>query len=127
MAQDNPINSIKGSVIKAFTKVGDFQGRANRAEFWWFFLAVLLSSILIAIIVSIIPALFFLHTLLAIAIIVPSISLSFRRLHDTGRSAWWLLLGFVPILNLLLIYFYILPGDTGPNAYGLPPSRGSAV
>jgi uncharacterized membrane protein YhaH (DUF805 family) len=84
-------------------KYADFSGRAPRAEYWWFVLAVIVSMIVLKIIESILgingmiagvygP----LTALLWLATIVPSIAVGVRRLHDTNRSAWWILLPIVP-------------------------------
>src|SRR5687767_10028089 len=84
-------------------KYADFSGRAPRAEYWWFVLAVLVASIVISIVESILginrmiagvygP----ITSLLMLGILVPSIAVGVRRLHDTNRSGWWILLPIVP-------------------------------
>jgi uncharacterized membrane protein YhaH (DUF805 family) len=58
----------------------------------------------------------------ALALIVPSLAVSFRRLHDTDRSAWWLLLVCIPIIGVIVVLvFMVLPGTVGPNRFGPDP------
>ena len=81
---------IVDAVKTCFRKYADFNGRATRTEYWWFFLAVLLGSAITSLIALRIYALFSLVTLL------PLIAVGARRLHDTNRSGWWQLLALVP-------------------------------
>lgn len=65
-----------------------------------------------------------LGAIVTLATIVPSISSSVTRLHDTGRSAWWLLIGLIPFVGIIvLIVFWCLPGETQPNRFGPPTGR----
>lgn len=84
-------------------KYADFSGRASRAEYWWFVLALIIAYIVISIVESIVGInhMIFsvygpLSALLWLATIVPSIAVAVRRLHDTDRSGWWVLLPIVP-------------------------------
>ena len=61
-----------------------------------------------------------LQMLVALALLIPSIGLGIRRFHDIGKSGWWILIGFIPLLGLLaLIYFFVQDSQTGPNRYGV--------
>lgn len=60
--------------------------------------------------------------ILYIGLLIPMISASTRRLHDTSRSGWWQLIGIIPLVSLVLIYFYVVSGDAGDNLYGSPPT-----
>lgn len=63
----------------------------------------------------------------AIATIIPSLAVTFRRLHDTDHSAWWILIGLVPIIGgLVLLYFYLIEGTQGANRFGPDPKEGEA-
>ena len=55
---------------------------------------------------------------LSLALIVPSVALAIRRLHDTNKSGWWLLIAFIPFGGIVLMVFYILEGTNGPNDHG---------
>jgi uncharacterized membrane protein YhaH (DUF805 family) len=100
----------------------DFNGRARRAEFWWYVLV----NIIIAIILNVIGSILHLGQLLGglynLAVLLPSLGVGVRRLHDINRSGWWLLIAFVPIVGaILLIYWYAQPGTSGANTYGPDP------
>ena len=109
-------------------KYATFSGRAQRAEYWWFYLI----STLIIIGLSLIDqatgtldeetGMGLLTTLYSLAILIPSIAVGVRRLHDTGRSGWWLLIGLIPVLgSIVLIVFFVLDCEPGENAYGANP------
>jgi len=119
--------------ISVLKKYAVFNGRASRSEYWWF----VLMNIIISFVIGFVEGLLGIITetglgpismVYALAILLPAIGVSIRRLHDTGRTGWWLLLSFVPIIGfLVLIVFYILDSEPGANEYGepvkgLPPS-----
>ena len=63
-----------------------------------------------------------LSAVFCVSMVIPSLSIAIRRLHDTGRSAWWLLIGFVPVAGIIiLIVFFSSVGTEGSNRYGPPP------
>lgn len=98
------------SIKVCFSKYADFEGRASQAEYWWFFLfQFILSSITCGI--------------GCIATVIPSYAVGARRLHDTGRSGWLQLLGLVPLVGLILLYWFALSGDPGDNQYGPKPLK----
>jgi uncharacterized membrane protein YhaH (DUF805 family) len=102
-------------------KYAVFEGRAARKEFWMFVLCNLIVSIAVSIIGSIIDFKMLVN-LYSLAVFLPNLAVAARRLHDTGRSAWWLLLCFVPIIGwIALIVFYVLDGQAGDNEYGPNP------
>jgi uncharacterized membrane protein YhaH (DUF805 family) len=90
---------IVDAVKACFAKYADFNGRATRSEYWWFFLAVLLGSA-VAMIIS-----YRLYTLVSLIILLPMIAVGARRLHDTNRSGWWQLLALVPFGIILVVVF----------------------
>jgi len=113
------------SVLRRYV---DFNGRAGRSEYWWFALCNFLVLIALEIIAKIgdsmglgilaLPA-----GLYALAVLLPHLSVGARRLHDTGRSAWWLLLLLVPVIGaLVILIFLILDSTPGDNQYGPHPS-----
>ena len=62
------------------------------------------------------------YGLIMLGLLIPSLAVSIRRLHDTNRSGWWILIGLIPFLGaLVLIVFYLLDGTPGPNKYGPDP------
>jgi len=108
-----------------------FSGRARRKEYWTFFLANFLIGFITGAVLGLLgleevsTAVWVIYSLL---ILLPSVALSFRRLHDTNRSAWWLLLALIPFIGaIVLIVFYALPGTKGSNKYGPDPKQEPAV
>ncbi len=101
-------------------------GRAARPEFWWFALFVTTGSVLLGLLDSLIFGgdTAILAPLFSLATLLPLVAVSVRRLHDIGRSGWWVLLHLVPVVGLLvMLYFYLLKGDGGTNRFGPPPAR----
>ncbi|MBO5699072.1 MAG: DUF805 domain-containing protein [Bacteroidaceae bacterium] len=95
------------SIKTCFGKYATFNGRATRSEYWWW---ALLNFIL-----SCIPLINFVW---GIVTLIPSLAVGVRRLHDIGKSGWFVLLAFVPIVNLYLIYLFICEGQPNANQYG---------
>ncbi len=116
------MNFLK-AVKTCLNKYADFSGRARRSEYWYFFLFLVIvdtvASILDSALFGDLSALYLIATL---ALIVPSIAAGVRRLHDTNRSGWWLLLGFIPVIGaIVLIVFFCQRGTAGPNQFGPDP------
>lgn len=113
----------------ALKRYADFRGRSRRAEYWWFTLAMFCWSILEQITVEVLRSVTVLGLLAAlavfvvsIALVVPSLAVSFRRLHDIDRSAWWLLIILIPLLGLIVLLVWLAtPGTPGPNRFGPDP------
>ena len=107
----------------------DFEGRARRKEYWMFYLftiAIYFAIVILAAILSSIADVLGLvgwlaYAVFALGVIVPGVAVTVRRLHDTGKSGWLALLGLVPLLGLVLLYFMVIEGDAGPNEYGPDP------
>lgn len=107
--------------IKAIQNYAIFEGRARRKEYWMFILINFIFAILAGIAGALLrfPFLISIYTLFAM---VPGIAVSVRRLHDTNRSGWLLLLNLVPIIGpLLIVYWFCLEGSYEANQYGPSP------
>ncbi|MGD1065460.1 MAG: DUF805 domain-containing protein [Vulcanimicrobiaceae bacterium] len=110
------------TVLRKYTV---FQGRSGRAEFWWFTLMnVIVAFVLLmafgAISRNLGSAIVTIYELL---ILLPTLGLAIRRLHDINKSGWWIFISFVPFVGgLILLIFYILPGTPGENQFGPSPS-----
>ena len=114
--------------LDVLKKYAVFSGRARRAEFWWFVLGNLIVSIVLSIIDGILGSNGILGLIYSVGVLLPSIGVSIRRLHDTDRSGWWLLIGLIPLIGfLVLLYFYVQDGDPQPNQYGPSPKYGMAA
>jgi uncharacterized membrane protein YhaH (DUF805 family) len=108
--------------VAVLKKYAVFTGRARRTEFWMFVLGNIVVSIAISVVEKIIGSGGILGMLYSLAILVPSIAVGARRLHDTNRSGWWQLIALVPFLGIIvLIYFCATAGDAGANTYGPDP------
>ncbi len=108
------------AVKSCFRRYVDFQGRSPRSEYWWFYLSILVFYILIIVLAAVVPLLGILGILM-LAFIIPSIAVSIRRLHDLDKSGWWLLLGMIPVVGLILLYWFCLKGTEGDNRFGPDP------
>ena len=114
-------------------KYMDFSGRAPREEYWWFVMFVIIGEVIAMIVDSIIGTgqMFgpygLVLCLFLLAIIVPSLAVGVRRLHDTDRPGWWLLIGLIPIIGaIVLLVFFVTEGTKGDNQYGPDPYAGQA-
>ena len=108
-------------------KFADFNGRARRKEFWMFNLfAWIISSILSVIDLALDSSMGFsvLSSIFSLIILVPSLAVSVRRLHDVNKTGWYILLWFLPIIGWIwLIVLYATEGDQGSNQYGDDPKN----
>ncbi|WP_328914027.1 MULTISPECIES: DUF805 domain-containing protein [unclassified Streptomyces] len=110
--------------IEAFKKYAVFNGRACRKEYWMFSLFDLIAIVALVIVGLVI------HTLIpcyvyTIATTVPTFAVTVRRLHDTSRSAWFALLGFIPMIGgIIILILACIKGDRGQNKYGPDPKQG---
>ena len=110
------------AVRSGFDHYVKFDGRASRSEFWWWVLFVFLVSIVANIIDAVIGVMLF-SWLVSLALLLPGLSMAIRRLHDTNRSGWWILIALIPLIGLIvLLVFYLTAGDPTQNQYGPPPA-----
>ncbi|MEW7009775.1 DUF805 domain-containing protein [Lentilitoribacter sp. EG35] len=106
------------AVQVCFKKYTDFTGRAQRSEYWYFFLF----SFLLQLLVDIVTGSEFASGIVSLGLLLPSLAVGARRLHDTNRSGWWLLLGLIPVLGwIVLLVFLVKEGDKGDNDFGYDP------
>ena len=122
-----------GEAVKSFwSHYSKFKGRSRRSEYWWIQLFLVLTNLAVAAIDlvlmngdidrfiangggGIVGLIWILVT------IVPALAVLVRRLHDTGKSGWWVLIGFVPLVGgIVLLVFTLLDSDAGENKYGMP-------
>ena len=113
--------------LDAWKNYFTFTGRSRRKAYWVFFVFNVLATILANLIDNILgltgqgvygPV----STLYALAVFLPGLALAIRRLHDTGRSGWWMLLGFIPLIGwIVLLIFFVTDSQPGSNRYGPNP------
>jgi uncharacterized membrane protein YhaH (DUF805 family) len=105
--------------LAVLKKYAVFGGRARRMEYWMFFLFNFIISFAIGFLESIIGSPMILSTIYSLAVFVPGLAVTVRRLHDTGKSGWWILIAFVPFVGwLILLIFMFIDGTPGANQYG---------
>ena len=114
--------------LTALRKYAVFTGRSRRKEYWFFALFNFIAVVLLATIDAVTGTLDedlgigLLSGAYTLAVIVPSIAVSIRRLHDIGRTGWWILIGFVPLIgSIVLLVFALLDSQPGDNQYGANP------
>ena len=125
-----------GEAVKSFwSNYSTFKGRSRRSEYWWIQLFLVLTNLAVAAIDlalmngdidrfiangggGIVGLVWILVT------IVPALAVLVRRLHDTGKSGWWVLIGFVPFVGTIVLFvFSVLDSDAGENKYGKSAKR----
>ena len=106
-------------VIK--NKYAQFDGRARREEYWMYFLFYILIYIAISV-VGYVLHMKFLATIFSLGLLIPTIAVAARRLHDINRSGWWQLLALIPIIGwIIVLIWYMTDSDSGSNQYGPNP------
>ena len=112
--------------LEVLKKYAVFDGRARRSEYWYFTLinigVVLVLAVLDAMIRKVTGInIGILGTIYGLGVLLPAIGVSIRRLHDTNRSGWWLLLALVPLVGIVLLVFMAQDSEPAPNLYGQNP------
>lgn len=114
--------------VKVLRNYAGFTGRARRSEYWWFALINALVAVALTVLEGIVGGTQVVSGLYTLAVLVPGLAVSIRRLHDTGRSGWWLLIGLVPLVGgIVLLVFLLLDSEPGVNRWGPSPKRTGAV
>jgi uncharacterized membrane protein YhaH (DUF805 family) len=120
--------SFPDAVRSGLQNYVNFSGRARRSEYWWFVLFYVIVLVVARILDGVIGMSPLLYTVAALALLLPSLGLAVRRLHDTNRSGWWILLGLIPIIgSIILIVFMVGEGTPGDNQYGPSPKAAPAA
>lgn len=115
-----------GAVKLFFRNYANFKGRSTRSEYWWWSLAVFITVFVLVMLMSLsmyskLLYLFYgIEVLWSLAIVVPNLALSIRRLHDVGKSGWWLLINLVPVVGGIVFLVFTLQPSEGANKWGEP-------
>jgi len=121
--------SFGQAVSTVLSKYATFSGRARRSEYWWWYLFITLVGI-VGNIVDRIAGLNFgdttarggwISTVAGLALFIPTLAVSIRRLHDTTRSGWWLLIGLIPVIGWIILLFFYFTDSDADNQYGPYP------
>ena len=120
--------------LEVLKKYAVFSGRARRMEYWMFILFNIIITVVLALIDSLIGTVIrqagfgLLQGLYDLAVLLPSIAVTVRRLHDTGRTGWWILIGLIPVIGgIVLLIFMLLDSEPGENQYGPNPKTEQAI
>lgn len=119
------------AVRTVLSKYVTFSGRARRSEYWWFALFSFLASIVAGILDVALGTDYgnssgngLIGTILTLALFLPGLAVAIRRLHDTGRVGWWVLIGLIPLIGwIVLIVFFVQDSHAGENRYGPSPKH----
>ncbi|MFG1872552.1 DUF805 domain-containing protein [Micromonospora arborensis] len=121
--------SFVAAVKSVLSKYVGFTGRARRSEYWWFVLFTVLLGIVAAILDNALGLNFVegsssgvIGLIVSLVLLLPGLAVAVRRLHDTDRTGWWVLIALVPIVGaIVLIVFFVLDGTPGANRFGPSP------
>jgi len=119
------------AISSGFSNYVGFSGRAARSEYWFWtlflFLVYIVAEIIDVALISAGSGIAVVTLLAILALALPSIAVTVRRLHDLDRSGWWILLGFIPLVGgIILLIWYCSKGSDGSNQYGADPLAGHA-
>lgn len=119
------------AVKSGFSNYVRFKGRATRSEFWWWTLFLWVALIAATIVDSFLAALGappVIYILGAVVTLLPNAAVWVRRLHDLDKSGWWLLIGFIPLVGVIVLYVWAaLKGTAGENRFGADPLGGQGA
>ncbi len=108
--------------LKVLKHYADFNGRARRTEFWMFVLFNIIISFVLSFIDELIGTYYVLSGLYGLFVFIPGLAVSVRRLHDTGRSGWWIFISLIPLIGAIwLIVLWAQDSQPGENKYGPNP------
>lgn len=117
---------FKTAVSTVLHKYVTFSGRARRSEYWWFFLF----QVVVSVVASLLDTALFrsgdsttgpISILAALALLLPSLAVTVRRLHDGGRSGWWILIGLIPLIGTIVLIVFLVKDSVPDNEHGPSP------
>jgi len=116
--------------LEALKKYAVFSGRARRMEYWYFVLFNLVVYIVLSLIdtllgtYNIVSGVGLLSGIYSLAVLIPTLAVMVRRLHDIDRTGWWILINLIPLIGtIVLLVFALMPGTPGSNRYGPDPKQ----
>ena len=113
--------------FEVLKKYAVFSGRARRKEYWMFLLFHIIIIIALGVIESIVGTNSVIALFYMLAILLPGLAVTVRRLHDTGKSGWWLLIGLVPLIGIVILVYMVQDDQAGDNQYGPNPKVTTAA
>lgn len=118
MAVDKGVGKKMQEYVNFWKYYADFTGRASRRDFWMWFLFNILAIIVMEALGAIFHPMIFLVALYSLAVIVPQIAITVRRLHDTSHSGWWVFINLVPLVGPIVLLVFLARQSDGDNQWG---------
>jgi uncharacterized membrane protein YhaH (DUF805 family) len=117
--------SFTDAISDGFSKYVTFTGRSSRAAYWWWTLFNVL-ALIAGYIVDAVLGTAFVYLIVVAALLLPNLAVTVRRLHDTGRTGWWILISLIPLVGSIVLLVFMLLGSEGPNKWGQAPDAPTA-
>ena len=115
--------SFTEAISDALSKYVVFKGRSSRSAYWWFYLFGLLVGIAAFLIDLALGTSGIIYGVSGLALLLPNLAVLVRRLHDSGHSGWWVLIGILPIIGAIVLLVFTLQGSEPPNQWGSGPDE----
>lgn len=115
--------NMEQAVRSVLGKYADFSGRARRSEYWFWYLTVVIAYV-VALIIDQVIGVPIVTIIVALAVIVPTLAVGVRRLHDTDKSGWFILIGLIPFVGAIVLLVFFVMDSTPDNQYGPNPKGG---
>ena len=108
--------------LEVLKKYAVFSGRARRTEFWMFTVINIIIIVVLSVIEGLVGSPGIVYLIYSLAVLIPCIAVTVRRLHDTGRNGWWILISLIPLIGaIVLLVFTVQDSKPGENQYGSNP------
>ena len=115
--------SFTEAISDALSKYATFSGRSSRSAYWWFYLFNILVLIAALLVDLALGTSGIIYGLVGLGLLLPNLAVAARRLHDSGHSAWWLLIGILPLIGAIVLLVFTLQRSEPPNQWGTGPDE----
>ena len=115
--------SFTEAIRDALSKYATFSGRSSRSAYWWFYLFNILVLIAALLVDLALGTSGIIYALVGLGLLLPNLAVAARRLHDSGHSAWWLLIGILPLIGAIVLLVFTLQRSEPPNQWGTGPDE----
>ena len=115
--------SFTEAISDAFSKYATFSGRSSRSAYWWFYLFNILILIVALLVDLALGTSGIIYAIVGLGLLLPNLAVAARRLHDSGHSAWWLLIGILPLIGAIVLLVFTLQRSEPPNQWGTGPDE----
>jgi uncharacterized membrane protein YhaH (DUF805 family) len=116
--QGGPVD-FQNAIKQQWANLLNFEGRASMSAYWWYFLAIVIADIVVDIIFSVAIGSIVLTSLIGLVVGLSGLTVGVRRLHDSDKTGWLLLLGFIPFIGwIAVLVLLLMPSTPGPNRFG---------